>query len=114
MKEAVQQPPATSGVELANWYWKVVRQFVLERCGIELIRSSYLNYLHHLGFAFKRPKKRLVKADEAKREAFLEEYATLWEEARESGAGILFVYEAHFRAEAELRGQRQSRPNRRR
>ena len=40
LKEAVQQPPATSGVELANWYWKVVRQFVLERCGIELSRSS--------------------------------------------------------------------------
>ena len=78
MKEAVQQPPATSGVELANWYWKVVRQFVLERCGIELSRSSScLNYLHRLGFAFKRPKKRLVKADEAKRKAFLEEYATL-------------------------------------
>ena len=75
LKEAVQQSPATSGVELANWYWKVVRQFVLERCGIELSRSSCLNYLHRLGFAFKRPKERLVKADEAKREAFLEEYA---------------------------------------
>ena len=71
LNEAVQQPPATSGVELANWYWKVVRQFVLERCGIELSRSSCLNYLHRLGFAFKRPKKRLVKADEAKRGGLL-------------------------------------------
>ena len=24
----VEQPPATSGNELANWYWRVVRQFV--------------------------------------------------------------------------------------
>ena len=33
------------------------------------------------------------------------EYAALREEARESGGGILFVDEAHFRAEAELRGK---------
>ena len=33
--------------------------------------SSCLNYLHRLGFAFKRPKKQLLKADEAKRESFV-------------------------------------------
>ena len=44
LKEAVQQPPTTSGMESANWYWKVVRQFVLEGWGIGLSRSSYLNY----------------------------------------------------------------------
>ena len=105
LKEAVQQPPATSGVELANWYWKVVRQFVLERCGIELSRSSCLNYLYRLGFAFKRPKKRLVKADEAKRHAFVAEYATLWEEVGRTDGKIFFADEAHFRADAELRGK---------
>ena len=31
------------------------------RFGISLNRSSCLNYLHRLGFAFKRPKKRLLK-----------------------------------------------------
>ena len=44
LKGAVQQPPATSGIELANWYWKVVRQYVSERCGVSLSRSSCLNY----------------------------------------------------------------------
>ena len=48
---------------------------------IELSRSSCLNWMHRLGFAFKRPKKRLLKADEAKREAFVAEYAVLREEA---------------------------------
>ena len=67
-----------SGIGLANWNWKLVRQFLLERFGISLCRSSCLNYLHRLGFAFKRPKKRLIKADEAKREAFVAEYAALW------------------------------------
>ena len=31
LKEAVEQPPAAAGIELVNWYWKVVWQFVLER-----------------------------------------------------------------------------------
>ena len=67
--------------------------------------SSCLNYLHRLGFAFKRPKKRLVKADEYKREAFVAEYATLWDEAGRTGGKIFFADEAHFRADAELRGK---------
>ena len=105
MKEAVQELPDMSGIELANWNWKVMRQFVSERCGIILSRSACLNYLHRLGFAFKRPKKRLLKADVEKREAFAVEYATLSEEAWRTGAKICFADEAHFRADAELRGK---------
>ena len=81
MKGAVEQPPAAAGIQLANWYWRVVRQFVSERFGISLCRSSCLNWLYRLGFACKRPKKRLLKANESKREAFVAEYAALWEEA---------------------------------
>ena len=105
MKGAVEQPPATAGIVMANWYWKVVRQFVSERFGISLSRSSCLNWLHRLGFACKRPKKRRLKADESKRETFVAEYAVLWEEAQRTGASIFFADEAHFRADAELRGK---------
>ena len=105
MKEAVQELPDMSGIELANWNWKVMRQFVSERFGIILSRSACLNYLHRLGFAFKRPKKRLLKADVEKREAFVVEYATLSEEAWRTGEKIFFADEAHFRADAELRGK---------
>ena len=101
----MQELPAKSGIELANWNWKVVRQFVSERFGIRLSRSSCLNYLHWLGFVLKRPKKRLVKADEAKREAFVEEYAAAVDKAGRSGGKIFFADEAHFRADAELRGK---------
>ena len=101
----MQQSPVMSGIELANWYWKVVRQFISEQFGLGLSRSSCLNWLHRLGFTFKRPKKRLVKADEAKREAFVAEYAALSEEARRTGAKTFFADEAHFRADAELRGK---------
>ena len=62
-------------------------------------------HLHRLGFAFKRPKKRLVKADEKKRGTFVAEYAALWEEAHRLAARMFLVDEAHFRADAELRGQ---------
>ena len=54
----MQLPPSSSGLELANWYWRVVRRFVSERFGLNLSRSSCLNYLHRLGFTYKRPKKR--------------------------------------------------------
>ena len=51
----MQESPAKWGIEMANWNWKVVRQFVSERFGISLSRSSCLNYLHRLGFVLKRP-----------------------------------------------------------
>ena len=105
LKGVVEQPPAAAGIQLTNWYWRVVRQFASERFGISLRRSSCLNWLHRLGFAFKRPKKRLVKANESKREAFVAEYAALWEEAQRTEARIFFADEAHFRADAELRGK---------
>ena len=73
LKGAVQELPGAVGMGLANWNWRVVHQFVADRFGISLNRSSCLNYLHRLGFAFKRPKKRLLKADETKREAFVVE-----------------------------------------
>ncbi len=82
-----------------------MRQFVSKRFGIGLSRSTCLNYLHRLGFVLKRPKKRLVKADEQKREAFVAEYATLSDEAWRTGAKIFIADEAHFRADAELRGK---------
>ena len=105
LKVAVQGPPAKSGIELANWNWKVVHQFIFERFGIRVSRSSCLNYLHRLGFALKRPRKRPVKADEGKRESFVAAYAALVSEARQTGEKIFFADEARFRADAELRGK---------
>ena len=105
MKAAVQELPAQAGIGLANWNWKVVRQFVEEHYGIVLSRSSCVNWRHRLGFAFKCPKKRLVKADAAKREPFLAEYADLRAAAAGTGGKIFFADEAHFRADAELRGK---------
>ena len=63
MKAAVQASPSAAGIELADWNWKVVREFVQRRFGHTLSRSSCLQCLHRLDFVLKRPKKRLVKAN---------------------------------------------------
>jgi transposase len=105
LKEAVQHPPREVGIELADWHWKVVRRFVQERFGITLSRSSCLTYLHRLGFVVKRPIKQLLKADEAKRAAFVTTYATLRRAAQSSGAKHFFVDEAHCYADVDLHGK---------
>ena len=71
----------------------------------ELPPSTRGQALHRLGFVLKRPKKRLVKADPVRREAFVVEYAALTASARRSGAKIFFADEAHFRADGDLRGK---------
>ncbi len=82
-----------------------MRQFIEVRCGLRLCRSACTRYLHRLGFVHKRPKKRLLKADEAKRAAFVAEYAALLVEAQAAGAKIFFADEAHFRADGDLHGK---------
>lgn len=101
----MQATPGEVGIPLANWNWKVVRQFVETRCGIRLGRSACTRYLHRLGFVYERPKKRLLKADEAQRAAFVAEYAALRAAAQAAGAKIFFADEAHFRADADLHGK---------
>lgn len=105
MKAAVQASPRAVGIGAGNWNWKVVRTFCRERFTVTLCRSSCLKYLHRLGFVVRRPKKRLLKADEAKREAFVREYVALRVMAQLTGAKLFFADEAHFYADADLRGK---------
>jgi transposase len=105
LKAAIQAPPRAVGIELADWNWKVVREFVQRRFGQTLSRSSCLNCLHRLDFVLKRPKKRLVKADAERRATFVREYALLRAAAQAIGAKLFFVDEAHFYADVDLRGK---------
>jgi transposase len=105
LKVAVRATPAAVGIALANWNWQVVRQVIAVRYGIRLYRSACTRSLHRLGCADKRPKKRLLKADEAKRAAFVQESAALLVEAQAAGATIVFVDEAHSWADGDLHGK---------
>ncbi len=62
---------------MSNWNWKVVRQFLKQSFDLGLSRSSCLNYLHRLGFVLKRPKKRLLKAKDEARKAFVLQYSQI-------------------------------------
>ena len=84
----MQAAPSAVGLDLANWNWKVVRQFVQEHFGRLLSSRSCLNYLHRLGFVVKRPKKRLCKANAEKRDAFVAAYVALRTDAQAQGAKI--------------------------
>jgi transposase len=77
IKAAVKAIPSQTGIELSNWTWKMVREFVKQNFGRILGHSSCVNYLHRLGFVVKRPKKRFLKADPEKRAAFVQFYAAL-------------------------------------
>lgn len=101
----MQGPPRAAGLDLADWNWRVVREFVRRRGGLTLGRTSCLNYLHRLGFVVKRPKKRFLKADAVRREAFVGDYARLRAAAQATRAKIFFADEAHFYADADLRGK---------
>ena len=79
-----------------------MREFVQRHFGVWLRRSACRTYLHRLGFVLKRPKKRLLKADEAKRQVFVREYVALRREAAAVKGKIFFVDEAHFYADVDL------------
>jgi transposase len=101
---AVDAAPAAAGIAAATWSWKGVREWAARQYAKSLSPRSALRYLHRLGFVWKRPKRLLVKADPAKRAAFVERYRTLLTAARTRGARSFFVDEAHFRADGDLRG----------
>jgi transposase len=81
-----------------------VREWAARQCAKALSPRSCLRYLHRLGFVWKRPKRLLLKADAAKRAAFVAVYRTLLADATARGARIFFADEAHFRADGDLRG----------
>jgi len=89
---------------LAKWSWKAVRADLADRFGVFLGKSGCRRYLHRLGFVRKRPKKRLTKADAAKRAAFVGASRALVAEAERTGAKIFFVDEAPVRADGDRRG----------
>lgn len=81
-----------------------MRQWVQERYAKPLSPRSCLRYLDRVGFVWKRPRRLLLKADAAKRTAFVAAYRALLTDATTRGARVFFADEAHFRADGDLRG----------
>lgn len=100
----MRQPPSAVGIPAATWTWKAVAEWSATHAHRRLSRSSCLRYLHRLGFVWKRPITRLLKANAAARDAFVAEYAGLEQAADAVDARIWFVDEACIRADADLHG----------
>ena len=110
MKGAVEQQPAAAGIQLANWSLRQAQDeggaaVCLRTVWHQPVPQQLPELASPAGVCLQAPKKRLVKGNESKREAFVAEYAALWEEAQRTEARIFFADEAHFRADAELRGK---------
>ena len=84
-------PPALTGEQQAE----------LKTADLNYPVSSTGRALNRLGFVLKRPKKRLLKADPARREAFVAEYVALTAAAHGNESKIFFADEAHFQADAD-------------
>ena len=113
MKRAVQGSPSQGSIDLSNWNWKVVRRFVEERFGLSLCRSSCLNYprLHGgrlcigWGLCSNGPRSGWSRRTRYGGKPLCRSYAALTAAARRTGVKIFFADEAHFRADADLRGK---------
>ena len=92
------------GIAAATWSAKVVRQFLAEKYALKRSARSGQRVLRGFGLVWKRPKRLLLKADAAKRAAFVEAYRTAVAELERRGGRIFFVDEALFRADGDLRG----------
>ncbi|MBI4926594.1 MAG: winged helix-turn-helix domain-containing protein [Anaerolineae bacterium] len=60
-------------MELAQWTWKGVQQYIQEQFQVKVTSRTLLNYLDRPRFVLKLPKKRLTKANAEKREVFVRE-----------------------------------------
>ena len=110
LRAAVQGLPAYSGIELANWTLRQTQEESGQSVRLRALRyqpePQHLSKLPEpAGLAFKWPKKRLLKADAGKREAFAAAYTALASQAQESREEVFLADEAHFRADAGLRGK---------
>lgn len=70
LKEAVKHHPREIGIKKGRWTAKTVSAYAKKMFGVKIHQDTARNYLLLLGFSYKRPGKRLVKADPAKQEEF--------------------------------------------
>jgi len=70
LKQTVAQPPRHVGLKTGLWSAKQVVAWIKRRCHKTISGETARRYLHRLGFARKRPRKRYRKADPKAQQAF--------------------------------------------
>ena len=77
LKEAVKQHPRDRGIKKGRWTAMTVAAYVQKSFGIKISHDTARDYLRLLGFSYKKPGKKLIKADAEKQKQFAKELEQL-------------------------------------
>ncbi len=77
LKEAVKQHPRDLGIKKGRWTAVTVAAYVQKNFGVKISHDTARDYLRLLGFSYKKPSKKLIKADADKQKQFAEELEQL-------------------------------------
>jgi transposase len=102
VKKVVQKPPRAAGMKTGRWTGRVLRAYLQRHLGKRIHPSTAHRYLHLLGFRKKRPRKKLVKADPQKQQAFAQELEML-ERTRSPRSQTVWIDQGQIWADAMLR-----------
>ena len=80
LKEAVKQHPRDLGIKKGRWTAVTVAAYVQKSFGVKISHDTARDYLRLLGFSYKKPSKKLIKADVDKQEQFAKELEQLEEQ----------------------------------
>ena len=77
LKEAVKQHPRDLGIKKGRWTAVTVAAYIQKSFGVKISHDTARDYLRLLGFSYKKPSKKLIKADADKQKQFAEELEQL-------------------------------------
>ena len=77
LKEAVKQHPRDLGIKKGRWTAVTVAAYVRKSFGVKISHDTARDYLRLLGFSYKKPSKKLIKADTDKQKQFAKELEQL-------------------------------------
>jgi transposase len=91
LKQAVKQHPRELGIKKGRWTAMTVAAYVQNSFGIKISHDTARDYLRLLGFSYKKPAKKLIKADAEKQKQFAKELEQL--EDQRCGKSITVYYD---------------------
>lgn len=77
LKEAVKKHPRELGIKKGRWTAVTVVAYVQNSFGIKISHDTARDYLRLLGFSYKKPSKKLIKADADKQKQFAKQLEQL-------------------------------------
>lgn len=99
--KALQQSPRSSEIENSNWTGPLLKNWISQRFGKMVSRTTSYNILNRLGYSKTRPKRKSKKADPDKEDEFRKEIAALIS-SKDENTIILYEDEAIFTSEPTI------------